>query len=73
MFERPPGVLMDALDRRGARGHPVHQSRVPVGEDGFAGDPVGVDVQPCSAQPIAASLVRQRAAVACGPREGPHT
>lgn len=64
---------MDALDGRGARGHPLHQSRVPVGEDGLAGDPVGVDVQGGSAQPIAASLVRQRAAVACGPREGPHT
>lgn len=73
MFGRPPGVLVDALDGRGARGHPVRQSRVPVREDGLAGDPVGVDVQPCSAQPIAASLVRQRAAVACCPREGPHT
>ncbi len=64
---------MDALDGWGARGHPVHQSRVPVGKDRLAGDPVGVDVESCSTQPIAASLVRQRAAVACGPREGPHT
>lgn len=68
-----PGVLMDALYGRGTRGHPIHQSRVLVGENGLARDPVGVYVQPCSAQPIAASLVRQRAAVACGPREGPHT
>lgn len=44
-----------------------------MGEDGLAGDPVGVGVEPGSAQPVAASLVRQRAAVARGPREGPHT
>ena len=64
---------MDALDGRGARGGSFHQSRVAVGEDGLAGDPVGVDVQSRGAQPVAASLVRQCAAVACGPREGPHT
>lgn len=70
---RVPGVLVDALDGRGARRHPLHQPGVPVGEDGLAGDPVRVDVQGRGAQPVAASLVRQRAAVACGPREGPHT
>lgn len=64
---------MDALDGWGARSDPVHQSRVPVREDRLAGDPVSIDVQSCSAQPIAASLVRQGAAVACGSREGPHT
>lgn len=68
-----PGVLVDALDGRGARGHSVHDPGVAVGEDGLAGDPVGVDVQRRGAQPVAASLVRQRAAVARGPREGPHT
>lgn len=72
-IDQVPGVFVDALDGRRARGHPLHQSRVPVGEDGFAGDPVGVDVQSCGAQPEAASLVRQRAAMACGPREGLHT
>lgn len=64
---------MYALDGRGARNDPVHQPRVPVGEDGLAGDPVGVDVESRSAQPVAASLVWQRAAMACGPRESPHT
>lgn len=68
-----PGVLVDALDGRGPRGHSVHDPGVAVGEDGLAGDPVGVDVQRRRAQPVAASLVRQRAAVAGGPREGPHT
>lgn len=63
---------MDALNGRGACNNSIHQSRVPV-EDGFAGDPVGVDVQSCRAQPIAASLVRQRAAMACSPREGFHS
>lgn len=68
-----PGVLVDALDGWGPRGHSVHDPGVAVGEDGLAGDPVGVDVQRRRAQPVAASLVRQRAAVAGGPREGPHT
>ncbi len=70
---RVPGVLMDALDGRAARGLPLHQSGVALGKDGLAGDSVGVDIQSRSAQPVAASLVRQRAAVACGPRESPHT
>lgn len=65
---------MDALDRRGPGHRPVHQPRVSVGEDGLAGNPEGVDVDGRRAQPVAAaSLVRQRAAMACGPRKGPHT
>lgn len=68
-----PRVLVYALDGRAARCDPVYQSRVPVGVDRLAGDPVGVDVQGRGAQPVAASLVWQRAAMACGPRQGPHT
>lgn len=68
-----PGVLVDALDGRGTSGDPVHQIRVTVGEYRFSGEPVGVHKQPRVSQSVAASLVWQSAAVAQGPREGPHT
>lgn len=62
---------MDALEGGGARGPPLNEPRVAVGEDGL---PVGVHVQSGGAQPEAASLERQRAAaVARGPGEGRQT
>lgn len=68
-----PGVLVDALDGRGTSGGPVHQIRVTVGEHRFSRESVGVHVQPRVSQAVAASLVGQSAAVAQGPRKGPHT
>lgn len=67
-----PGVLVDALHGRGASGDSVHQARVTVGEDRFSREPVGVGVQPRVSHSVAASLVRQSAALARGSREGPH-
>lgn len=59
-----PGVLVDALDGRGASGDSVHQTRVTVGEGRFSREPVGLHVQPRASHSVAASLVRQSAAVA---------
>lgn len=66
-----PGVLVDALDGRGTSNDPVHQIRVTVGEHRFSRESVGVHIQPSVSQAVAASLVRQSAAVAQGPGEGP--
>lgn len=66
-----PGVFVDALHGGRPGGSPLQQAGVAVGgEDDLAGAGGPVRV---GKQAVAALLVRQRAAVAAGPREGPCT
>lgn len=64
---------MDAFNGWGPGNDSVHQGWVSVGVDGLSGHPDGVDVRSCRVHPEAASLVRQCAAMACGPGKCSHT
>lgn len=67
-----PWVLVNTLDWWGSGDNSVQQCRVSTGVNRLTANPAWVDEHSRRVKPVT-SLVRQCAAMACGPWERPHT